>query len=177
MVVLGAWLIADFISGLVHWYEDRAMVGASRFAFLNGVRADNERHHKMPGYLTRLSWWDNISTTAPLAWALALALWMAGAGPLAWMTAAFLGIGNLIHRWSHEPPQKLPRVVWVLQKTGLLISASHHSGHHFHMGQLVSREGAQIRYCVMTNWLNPVLDRIRFFKFMELCFRVDKPVN
>jgi len=171
-VVLGAWLLADFISGVVHWWEDRAMMNASRLSYLNGVRADNERHHKMPGYLTRLSWWGNISTTAPLAWLLALALWFAGAPALAWLTAVFLGFGNLIHRWSHEPPQKLPRVVRWMQMIGLFISASHHSGHHFKAGALVSREDSQIRFCVMTNWLNPILDRIRFFKFLELCFRV-----
>lgn len=172
ITILGAWLIADFISGLVHWWEDRAMADASRFAWLNSVRADNERHHKMPGYLTKYSWWSNINTTAPLAWVVSALLWLAGAPMLMWLAVAFLGFGNLVHRWSHDPPSKLPVLVRWIQKTGLFITASHHSGHHFKMGKLVSREGSDIRFCVMTNWLNPILDRVRFFKFLEYCFRL-----
>jgi hypothetical protein len=54
VTVLFAWLLADFISGLVHWWEDRAMLSESRFPFINGVRLDNERHHKNPGNWLRI---------------------------------------------------------------------------------------------------------------------------
>lgn len=165
--ILISWLIADFASGLVHWYEDRAMVGQSRLKFLNGVRADNERHHKQPGYFIRLTWWQNINTTAPIAWLLAAALWMAGTPALLWSSVLFMGVGNLVHRWAHEHPENLPRPVYWMQKTGLFISASHHSGHHFKRGELVSREDSQIRFCVMTNWLNPILDATGFFRIIE----------
>lgn len=172
MTILAAWLLADFISGLVHWWEDRAMMDASRFAFLNGVRADNDRHHKQPGYLVRLSWWENINTTAPIAWSSALLLWGVGAPDLVVITAAFLGIGNLVHRWSHEAPRNLPVLVRWLQRTGLFISGSHHSGHHYVAGVPVSRNDSKIRFCVMSNWLNPVLDRTRFFHVLEALFRI-----
>lgn len=165
--LLFAWLLADFISGLVHWWEDRAIVGQSRFKFLNGVREDNERHHQQPGYLVRLTWWENINTTAPIAWGAALLVGLLGGGKLIVFTLIFLGIGNLVHRWAHEHPSKLPKAVRWGQHLGLFISASHHSGHHFVMGRLVSREGSVIRFCVMSSWLNNMLDYVGFFAGIE----------
>lgn len=170
MILLWAWLIADFVSGLIHWWEDRAFVGQSRFEFLNGVRADNERHHKEPTYLLKFSWWGNINTTAPLSWALSLVLFLMGAPTVIVLATFFMGFGNLIHRWSHERTSARPRIVTLIQKIGLFSSPSHHAGHHFKRGKLVMREDAQIRYCVMTNWLNPILDYINFFQFLELIF-------
>lgn len=167
MNVLIAWLLADFISGLVHWWEDRAITDASRWKFINDVRADNERHHRQPGYLVSYTWWENINTTAPIAWALAAVLYVTNCHIILWLTACFLGIGNLVHRWAHEPPSKLPLLVILLQRTGLFISGTHHSGHHFKKGRTVSREKSDTRFCVMSSWLNPMLDRIGFWRILE----------
>lgn len=169
LTILSAWLLADFISGLVHWWEDRALIGASRFAFINGVRADNERHHIQPGYLLKFSYWGNIDTTAPIGWAMTFVLFVAGAPFVLILTTFFLSFGNLIHRFAHEPVKRLPLPIRFMQWTGLFISMNHHNGHHFKDGKLVTREGSRIRYCVMTNWLNPVLDYINFFKGLEKC--------
>jgi hypothetical protein len=173
-VFLSSWLLADFLTGLVHWWEDRAIVGASRFKFINGVRADNERHHDMPGWFLRYSWWGNINTTAPFALSLSLILFITGAPVIMWLTTLFLSFGNLVHRWAHEPPGKLPRVITLLQRTGILLSYHHHAEHHFDpmSGRLLSRERSYRRYCVMTSWLNPILDGIGFFNFLNRVFRV-----
>lgn len=170
MTFLGAWLLADFISGLVHWWEDRANTKTSNWEFINGVRRDNERHHNMPGYLLRFSWWGNISTTAILAWPLALLFVLLGENFLA-MTFLFLGFGNLVHRFAHDMSfnKTRPRIIKVLQWTGLFISFKQHAEHHFdhRTGKLLSREESYRRYCVMTSWLNPVLDGIGFWDLLE----------
>lgn len=167
--ILGAWLAADFLSGLVHWWEDRALVGASRFAWLNSVRADNERHHRHPTSFLTLSWWSNISTTAPPAWAIAaLALW-SGHSFFA-LTIFFLGFGNLIHRWSHDHRDDRPVVVIAFQRIGLFASPSQHAGHHFRRGKKVERETADCRFCVMSDWLNPVLDRVGLWRALSAIF-------
>jgi ubiquitin-conjugating enzyme E2 variant len=41
----------------------------------------------------------------------------------------------------------------------VILPATHHQGHH--TGQHTSR------YCITTGWLNPLLDRIRFFRAFE----------
>jgi uncharacterized iron-regulated membrane protein len=167
-----AWLLADLISGLVHWWEDRANTGTSRFKFINGVRSDNEKHHNMPGFFLRYSWWGNINTTAPIAWPLALLFLLIGLKFLAW-TFLFLGFGNLIHRWAHEPIGKRPFIVSLIQQTGLFISPHQHAEHHFHhkTHKLLSREESYRRFCVMTGWLNPILDKIGFFDVLEYLHR------
>lgn len=169
MTILFAWLLADFISGVVHWWEDRAIVGKSRFKFINSIREDNERHHVMPGYFLRYSWWGNINTTAPLAWAIAAILFATNWPTILWQTFFFIGFGNLIHRWSHEPDARIPAPIRWMQNTGLFISPKHHSGHHYNKEVgLVSRAESNRRFCVMTNWLNPILDRIKFFHYLEV---------
>jgi ubiquitin-conjugating enzyme E2 variant len=172
MTILFAWLLADFISGLVHWWEDRAIVGASQFEFINGVRADNERHHTEPRYFLTLTWWENINTTAPIAWALTAALVFIGAPAVITLAAFFLSFGNLVHRFAHEGKQNRPKIVSLLQYIGLLQSPSHHAGHHFKRGKLVMREDSRIRYCVMSSWLNPILDKIKFFHVLERILKI-----
>lgn len=167
MTILLAWLLADFISGIVHWWEDRALVDGSRFNFINSIRRDNEIHHADPTFFLSYTWWGNINTTAPFAWAIATVLYFAGVPLLFVLTAVFLGIGNLIHRWAHEHAVKRPRIVTLLQRTGILSSPDHHIQHHFRDGLPVTREESTIRYCVMSNWLNPILDRIKFFPLLE----------
>lgn len=162
-----AWLLADFISGVVHWWEDRAIIGVSRFAFINSVRADNERHHKQPGYFLKLTWWENINTTAPAAWALSTLLFLSHAPLILVLTFAFLGLGNLVHRWAHEPKSRLPRVIRAAQFIGLFASNFQHGQHHFLNGKVLSREESRRRYCVMSDWLNPALDRLKFFQALE----------
>lgn len=167
-MILCAWLAADFISGLVHWWEDRALVGSSGIEFINGVREDNERHHKTPSHFLRLTYWQNINTTAPFAFSFALALFFTLGPGFIFFTVLFLGFGNLIHRWAHEPQNRCPKIVRMVQRTGLFISFQQHSEHHFDKltGKLLMRERSCRRFCVMTSWLNPLLDRIGFFTFL-----------
>ncbi len=174
MTIIIAWLLADFLTGLVHWWEDRALLDHSRIAFLNGVRRDNDLHHRCPPHFLSLSWWQNINTTAPFAWIGSLGLWFAGVPPVICLAIFFAGFGNLVHRWSHEKRKQLPVLVRVAQKSGLFISQSHHNGHHFKRGKLVLRHESRIRYCVMTNWLNPILDYVRFWRFLELLLRIKR---
>lgn len=171
MTILAAWMLADFISGLIHWWEDRAIIGTSRFAFINGVREDNERHHQQPGYFLKLSYWENINTTAPIGLTATIILMLIGAPTLWILVTLFLSFGNLIHRWSHEPKAKLPFIVRWLQRIGFFMSFNHHAGHHYVAGRPVSREDSTIRYCVMSNWINPILDKIKFFPVLEIILK------
>ncbi len=172
MHILCAWLLADFISGLVHWWEDRAIAGASRFKFINGVREDNEKHHTSPRYFLELSWWENINTTAPFAWTLTAALALIHAPATITWAVFFLGFANLVHRFSHESKQNRNAVIDFLQTIGLFASPSHHSGHHFKRGKIVGRQDSRIRYCVMSSWLNPILDKSKFFRVLEWALRI-----
>jgi hypothetical protein len=173
VTLLLAWFLADFLTGIVHWIEDRLLVFDTKIGFLEGIKRDNELHHAQPTALIHLSYWQNISTSAPLAWAAAGLLFWIGAPPVVTLAVFFSSFANLIHRLAHTPPDKLPRIILWLQRSGLLLSKKHHDAHHYGPdGQLLSREQTSGIYCAMTNWLNPILDYLGLFNGLERLIKI-----
>ena len=66
---------------------------------------------------------------------------------------------NEIHKWAHRSRRQNGRLISFFQDVGLLQSAGHHARHH--------RGSKATHYCVVTNYLNPVLERIRFWAALE----------
>lgn len=170
MAILLAWLLADFVTGIVHWAQDK-LLNESTFKFLNRVKADNELHHERPAAMLRGSWWENIDTSAPFLWPLGIVLIAAGCPPVVYLTVFFASIANIIHRFAHTPKAQLSMPVRLIQTTGLFISFDHHAKHHYDANGVIKKENTTIRYCPMTNWLNPILDALHFFQFLEMAVR------
>lgn len=165
--ILVAWLLADLLSGIVHWAEDRLLNHESRFKFLNGIKADNDLHHARPTAMTMFSVWQNLNTTAVYTVPVALVLLLLDVPTLLWLTIFFASFGNLTHRWAHLPRHRVGSVIRILQRTGILISANQHNRHHFVRGKVVAKEDSKLCFCTMSGWLNPILDTIGFFKFLS----------
>lgn len=167
--LLIGWFLADFISGMAHWAEDKVLLRPARWGFLEGIRQDNIKHHKRPGYVTLVSMWENINTTIPVVWPIALALWFVGSPLWLWSAFVFVGFGNYVHRLAHENPSSLGWTVTILQWSGLFISAENHDCHHFDhpKGRVIAKENAKDNYCVMTDYLNPMLDSVGFWRLLE----------
>jgi hypothetical protein len=170
VVILFAWLLADFIAGVLHWAEDKLLLNPSRSRLIEMIRQDNILHHDRPGAICSFSYWDNIRVSAMVTLPMATILLLMGAPTLAWLTAFFLTFGNLTHRLAHEPKGRLHPIIRLLQKIGLLLSFKQHWQHHFGETGIVSKEEASHRYCPMSNWLNPILDKIKFFQFLDRMF-------
>ncbi len=167
LTVLSAWLLADFISGVGHWYEDKVLNKPSAYRFLDQLQKDNDLHHDQPTYLLRTSWFDNISTTAVITLPISVLLFFVGAPTVIWLAVWFATFANLVHRFAHTPPAKRPLLVRMMQKTGLFISFDQHHRHHFKGRRKVKKANSQICYCPMTSWLNPILDKIKFWSLLE----------
>ena len=156
-LVLG-WLLADFLSGLLHWFEDR--VGVRNVPGLHHVLVvPNRGHHADPMAFTRSGVLARSGSTW-LAVGAVSALWAFAFGPsLAWAAAtAGMLIINEAHRWAHRPAAA-PRPVRILQEIGILQAGNHHARHH--------RAALDTHYCILTTWLNPVLDAVRFWQALE----------
>ncbi len=171
---LAAYLAADFVAGAVHWFcdtffeEDTPFLGP---ALIQGFR----EHHRDPAGITRHTFLEvnggNCLAVVPF---LALALWRGGpaAEPLSLFLHGFLAAfalaifaTNQFHRWAHA--ESVPAAVRWLQKSGLILSPARHAVHH---------SGPHDQgYCVTTGWLNPLLDRSRFFLRLERAVRAWKP--
>jgi hypothetical protein len=151
---LAAWLMADFISGVFHWWEDR--YGVEDWPVIGPlIVSPNVMHHSQPtaflrgGYLSR-----NWTTFVP-ALTFAAAAWWLGS-PWLTLVGVFAANANEVHAWAH---QKCCRQIRALQLLGICQSHEQHAAHH--------RQPFDRNYCVMTDWVNPVLDGIGLWPALE----------
>lgn len=166
MTILFAWLLADFLTGLVHFAQDRLLLEPSRFLFINRIKLDNDLHHAKPAAMTRFSMWENINTSAPYTIPVAGCLFLLGCPTVIWLALFFASFANLVHRFAHLPKAKVPPLVKAVQWTGLFITFDHHHVHHFDKNGTIKKEVTTVRFCPMTNWLNPILDKVGLFMFI-----------
>ena len=156
--IIAGLLLADFVTGAFHWFEDR--YGNPKWPVIGGVIRANQEHHHTPRSFLQGSFIKRNLTVFMLA-----AVFMAGFWALGWLNlftgsaVVFGAFANEIHRFAHRSPTENGKMVTAFQKTGLLQSFQHHAQHH--------RKGKDTHYCVMTNFLNPALEKVQFFQNIE----------
>lgn len=171
--LLGAaagFLLADFVSGCVHWLADRYFDPATP-VLGPALIAPFREHHVDALAMTRHDFFEvsgnNALATLPVA--AAVALWFpntasgtAGAGWIG-LAAATLSFGlfviatNQFHCWAHA--RHRPVAVRTLQRWGLILSPERHRAHH--------KKAHDCGYCVTSGLMNPVLDGLGFFPALE----------
>lgn len=150
-----ALLLADFISGVFHWLEDR--YGNPSWPVLGKwVVLPNILHHEDPKAMLAGSYWHRNCTTIIPATALAVVFWVVGLPYWAVGACLVLSQANQIHAWSHSKP---PLIVQFLQRANVLIRATDHHKHH--------RYPFNTDFCVITPLLNPILSGLRFWQVAE----------
>jgi Lipid desaturase domain len=151
--IVVCWLAADFVAGFFHWWEDQYAV-ESWPIIGTLVAGPNALHHADQAAFLKGSYWHrNWTTIAPAA---IVGLPVTFLFPQSFLFFVFISQANEIHSWSHR---RTNRIISVLQETGFLCSPLHHSKHH--------SSPFNIRYCVMSNWLNPFLDSVSFLSIIE----------
>ncbi len=167
--LIAGWLIADLVGGILHWWEDRA--AEQRWPIIGEmVVQPNRLHHSEPLAFTRTGFIARNGTTWIVAGALAL-VWAALFGPSWCWAAATIGglMSSQVHYWAHLNPLGRPSWVVVFQQAGLFQSTQQHGRHH---------STADRAYCVLTNFLNPVLDQLHVWSRLERSLAwVGLPVN
>lgn len=157
--VILVWLAVDFLSGVFHWLEDAY---GSPFWPVVGrhVTKPNILHHYVPRSFVTNSWY--LSSRLLLLICSLLALTALALDVFSWQVALGLLIGvnaNQVHKWSHRTRHENGPFVVFLQRARLVQSPSHHHRHHI--------AGKDSHYCVLTDFLNPVLDGIGFWRGVE----------
>ena len=151
-------LLIDFITGIFHWLEDS--YGTEKTPILGKhIIAPNRLHHKEPRFFVQRPVWRRNRTTSSVA--IIILSYHLFNDSLTWTWALFLGAFiNEIHCWSHRSPKENGTVINFMHCYSLVQTPKHHSRHHRHPNNTC--------YCTFTNLLNPLLDRIGFFKHLEL---------
>lgn len=158
------WLLADFLTGAFHWWEDR--LGREDWPLLGPwLVAPNRLHHAQPLAFTRHGFVARNGASFGAA-AFIGGLWLLVASPSVFMAALLIGgaLTNEVHFYAHRP-SAAGRFLTVLQQTGLMQSPKAHAAHH--------RPPHQANYCVLTDWLNPTLEAIGFWSRLERAFGKD----
>ncbi|HSS20162.1 MAG TPA: fatty acid desaturase CarF family protein [Pyrinomonadaceae bacterium] len=162
----------DLMSGIVHWAadtygsEETPLIGAS---LVKPFRL----HHLYPRDITThglVELTGNVCILAvPLLSGSLYLLWLLpGSGLLAFgviclaLIAAFTVLTNQFHKWAHQ--ENPPRLARLLQRTRLVLEPQHHQQHH--------TRPFDSNYCITNGWLNPILNRIKFFRRLEATFLV-----
>jgi hypothetical protein len=160
--VLAIILLADFTGGLFHWAEDT--LGAVDTPIWGKLFvAPNVLHHDNPGAILNVPLLPRVRMVLAAWLVLMLAAWLLDL--LTWQVVAFLvlaAFNDQAHVLQHTPTGRVPRLVLVLRRAGILQSARHHWQHH--------KAPHTSHYCVLTPWVNPVLDRLGFWRGMERVF-------
>ena len=157
----------DFISGMVHWAadtygsEDMPVIGPS---LVKPFRL----HHIYPRDICTHGLVETTGNVCILAVpALSVSLYLMWLIPdsvllafsavsFALMAAATVAT-NQFHKWAHqESPSDFAR--W-LQRKRLVLDPQHHKRHH--------TQPFNVNYCITNGWLNPLLNKLRFFRRLE----------
>jgi ubiquitin-conjugating enzyme E2 variant len=151
--------VADFIAGVIHWAEDAYFTENTPFIGPLFIRP-NIVHHHYPRFFTHLSWWHSSRDLVLVGALLLLAAWPLGL--LCWQLGLFVALSinaNEIHKWSHRTRKENGRLISLLQDWHILQTAQHHGLHH--------ADPKNTYYCPITNFVNPVLERIAFWTRLE----------
>jgi ubiquitin-conjugating enzyme E2 variant len=152
-------LLVDFASGLVHWAEDTFGSIDTRLVGPWIVRP-NVLHHLDGSAFLAKTWlassWDLLAAGAVLV---AAAWWADRLDWHVWLFAIVGANANQLHKWNHAGRGRVPRPVRILQRFGILQDAAGHAVHH--------RHDKNTAYCVITPYVNPLLDRFGFCRTLE----------
>jgi hypothetical protein len=170
-VLLGL-IFGDFITGLVHWAADT--YGEESTPVIGRSLVKPFRiHHVRPLEICEHGVVETIGNTCILA-ALPLTLFVlftafgetSAVTTFAVFTAAVtVGVTvatNQFHKWAHQDAP--PRIVRVLQRARIILSPEHHRVHH--------TAPFESSYAITNGWLNPLLNRTRFFRLLEGALRI-----
>lgn len=156
--VFGGLILADFITGTFHWFEDR--YGNPKWPILGHTIRANQEHHRTPRSFLAGTFLHRNKEVFGIGLLFLIGFYFVGWLNLFTASAVLFGMfANEIHRFAHQSPKENGRLITLIQKTGLFQSFMHHAQHH--------RKGKDSHFCVMTNYLNPVLERVRFFQRIE----------
>jgi len=157
-------LMADLVSGLVHWAFDSW--GSTNIPVVGTlfIRPFRE-HHVDPKSITRHDFFEtngnNCLSTLPIQLG-ALALDPSSAFQAFIATTViffvfFVGFTGQIHKFAHS--DNPPRIIRWFQKRRIILSTDHHEWHH---GAPFDRN-----YCITVGFWDKPLDRLGIYRMME----------
>lgn len=154
-------LITDLLTGTVHWWEDA--YGNPDWKYLGkSIVIPNIEHHKNPRGFLKTSFLSRNGFNISVAFFIGLFAYVFVFKEMTWQLIFFLIYGSLAneaHAISHRTKRENGEFITLLQKIGIIQSKKMHATHH--------TSPYDVNYCVLTDYLNPILNKIGFWQKME----------
>lgn len=158
--ILSAYVMGDLIVGIFHWFKD------TYFSPLTPIIGrefiwNSRLHHLKPRYVVEFS--DLKLMYSSGKWAI---VWMF---PLMYLLnfnlfsiTLFITIliNDVVHKYAHMIESERPKIITLMQKYHIIQSHAEHHSHHI--------SPYNVNYCPITSCLNVVLERINFWRNLEL---------
>jgi hypothetical protein len=167
---LFSYLLADFISGFVHFIGDTFGTETTPIFGKSFIQPFRE-HHVDPKAMTKHDFVETNGNNCIVSLPAMLLVYLFVNPEIDSLEyflfssfsflMGFIFITNQIHKWAHL--DSLPNWIRFLQNYRLILSPSHHSIHH--------ASPYDKYFCITTGWLNPLLTQIRFFELIKKIFR------
>jgi hypothetical protein len=166
---LTGFIVADFVSGFVHWLADTW--GSTEMPVLGkALLRPFREHHIDPRAITRHDYIETNGNNCAISvpWALGSMLApLDGEWPLLTLFAVvsitsmifWVMMTNQFHKWAHETDEERPAWVTMLQRLHLVLPPEHHQIHH--------TKPFLDYYCITTGWLNWPLKKLGFYRGLE----------
>jgi len=151
--------LADFVAGVVHWAEDAYFTEETPIIGQPIIRP-NIVHHHYPRFFTRLSWWESAAELVLISLGLLGVAWLFDL--ISWQLLLFVMVSvnaNEIHKMAHRTRAENGWFISLLQDWRILQTSRHHGLHH--------SDPKNTYYCPVTNFVNPVLERVNFWTHLE----------
>ncbi|HTP62922.1 MAG TPA: fatty acid desaturase CarF family protein [Burkholderiales bacterium] len=149
LAALGGWLLADLLSGLVHWALDSFGSVCTPVVGPALIRPFRE-HHADPAAMTGHGFAEVNGASCLGSLPLLASCFFVDGFPHALLafTSAGILLTNQCHKWAHAVSP--PAFVRLLQKARLVLNAAEHAKHH--------KPPYDSHFCTANGWLNRPLD-------------------
>lgn len=158
--MIAGYLLADLIVGIFHWIKDTYFSPFTPLIGKSFVWA-SRLHHLRPRYVLEFSDIELFIDSAKWAsiWIIPLML-ITGISVFNVTLFLMIGLNDVIHKYAHMFDTERPQWASILQKNYIIQSHDEHHLHHVHPHE--------INYCPITPYINVILEKINFWRFMEL---------
>lgn len=151
-------LVADFMTGLVHWVEDT--YGVPSWPIIGKlVIEDNIEHHRRPNLIGKMGTFFSRNLQPTILGLITISIFLAF-GVFCWqiLLVSFLAaMGNEVHAWNHRRNNHW--LIGSLQRSGLIQSRHQHNLHH--------KPPYDKYYCTLTGVTNEILEMLNFWRRLE----------
>ena len=158
--IIVGYLLADLIMGIYHWIKDTyfdpftPIIGKS---LIWGSRL----HHIRPRHVLDFSNLELFISSAKWTstWIIPL-IYFTGLSAFVISLFIMISINDIIHKYAHMFDNERPEWATFLQRIYIFQSHEEHHQHHIHPHE--------INYCPITPYLNLILEKINFWKRLEM---------